>query len=42
VRADAYRATQAGDEDRMQRLQQRMMSLQELRKQIERGDFLAD
>jgi DNA primase len=42
VRADAYRATQAGDEDRMQRLQQRMMSLQELRKQIERGDFLED
>jgi DNA primase len=42
VREQSYQATQAGDEERMQRLQQKMMSLQELRKSIERGDFLGD
>jgi hypothetical protein len=42
VREQAYRATQAGDEERMQTLQQKMMSLQELRKHIQRGDFLED
>ncbi|MFB6248552.1 MAG: DNA primase [Salinibacter sp.] len=42
VRERAYEATQAGDEERMQQLQQKMMSLQELRKQIERGAFLED
>jgi DNA primase len=42
VRERAYEATQDGDEERMQRLQQKMMSLQELRKQIERGAFLED
>jgi DNA primase len=40
VREQAYAATQAGDEARMQQLQQKMMSLQELRKHIERGAFL--
>ncbi|MFO8098043.1 MAG: toprim domain-containing protein [Salinibacter sp.] len=40
VREQAYAASRAGDEDRMQRLQQKMMSLQELRKSIKRGDFL--
>jgi DNA primase len=40
VRERAYAATQAGDEERMQQLQQKMMSLQELRKHIERGAFL--
>jgi DNA primase len=42
VREQAYLATQNGDEDRMQRLQQKMMSLQDLRKQIQRGAFLED
>jgi DNA primase len=42
VREQAYQATQAGDEDRMQKLQQKMMSLQELRKHVERGEFLDD
>jgi len=42
VREQSYEATQAGDEDRMQELQQKMMSLQELRKHIERGAFLDD
>ncbi|MEF8797548.1 MAG: DNA primase [Salinivenus sp.] len=42
IRERAYEATQDGDEERMQRLQQKMMSLQELRKQIERGAFLED
>jgi DNA primase len=42
IRERAYQATQDGDEERMQRLQQKMMSLQELRKQIERGAFLED
>ncbi len=40
VREQAYEATQAGDDDRMQRLQKKMMSLQELRKHVQRGDFL--
>jgi len=42
VREQAYEATQRGDEERMQVLQQKMMSLQELRKAIERGEFLED
>ncbi len=42
VRERAYQASQAGDTERMQTLQQKMMSLQELRKQIQRGDFLED
>jgi DNA primase len=42
VREQAYVATQDGEEERMQRLQQKMMSLQELRKHIQRGDFLED
>ncbi|MFP4228119.1 MAG: DNA primase [Salinivenus sp.] len=42
VREQAYAASRAGDEDRMQRLQQKMMSLQTLRKRIKRGDFLDD
>jgi DNA primase len=42
VREQAYAATQNGAEERMQRLQQKMMSLQELRKHIQRGDFLDD
>lgn len=42
VREKAYEATRAGDDDRMQDLQQKMMSLQELRKNIERGEFLDD
>jgi len=42
VRERSYQATQNGDEERMQDLQQKMMSLQELRKHIQRGDFLDD
>ncbi len=42
VREQAYEATQAGDDERMQRLQKKMMSLQELRKHVQRGDFLED
>ncbi|MFB6273904.1 MAG: DNA primase [Salinibacter sp.] len=40
VRERMYRATQAGHDDRVPRLQQKVMSLQELRKSIKRGDFL--
>jgi DNA primase len=40
VRERMYQATQAGDDDRVQRLQQKVMSLQQLRKSIRRGDFL--
>ncbi|MFB6097586.1 MAG: DNA primase [Salinibacter sp.] len=42
VRERMYQATQQGDDDRVQRLQQKVMSLQELRKSIKRGDFLDD
>lgn len=42
VQERAYEATQAGEEDRMQRLQQKMMSLQNLRQRIHRGEFLED
>ena len=42
VREQAFAASRSGDEERMQRLQQKMMSLQELRKHIKRGDFLDD
>jgi DNA primase len=42
VREAAYRATRNGADERMQALQQKMMSLQELRKGIQRGDFLDD
>ena len=42
VREQSYEATQRGDEERMQELQQKMMSLQELRKHIERGAFLEE
>lgn len=40
VRERMYQATQQADEDHVQRLQQKAMSLQELRKSIKRGDFL--
>jgi len=40
VRERMYQATEAGDDDRVQRLQQKVMSLQQLRKSIRRGDFL--
>jgi len=42
VREHSYVATQEGNEEKMQRLQQKMMSLQELRKRIEKGAFLED
>jgi len=42
IRERAYEATQRGDEEQMQQLQQKMMSLQKLRKSIERGEFLND
>ena len=42
VREQSYVATQDGNEEKMQRLQQKMMSLQELRKRIEKGAFLED
>jgi len=42
VRDRAYEATQGGHDERMQTLQQKMMSLQELRKHIQRGDFLEE
>jgi len=42
VRERMYQATQQGDDEEVQRLQQKMMSLQELRKSIERGEFLDD
>jgi DNA primase len=42
VREQSYQANQAGDTERMQRLQQKMMSLQELRKEVQQGDFLDD
>lgn len=40
VREQSYQANQAGDTERMQRLQQKMMSLQELRKEVQQGAFL--
>ena len=42
VREQSYQANQAGDTERMQRLQQKMMSLQELRKEVQKGAFLDD
>lgn len=42
IREQAFSASRAGDEERMQRLQQKMMSLQDLRKRITRGEFLED
>jgi DNA primase len=42
VRERMYQATQQGDDERVQRLQQKVMSLQELRKSVKRGDFLDD
>jgi DNA primase len=42
MRERMYGATQNGESDQVQRLQQKVMSLQELRKSIERGDFLDD
>lgn len=40
VRERMYQATQQGDDDRVQRLQKKMMSLQELRKDVKRGAFV--
>jgi DNA primase len=40
VREQMYSATQDGDEDQVERLQQKMMSLQELRKQVRQGAFI--
>ena len=40
VRERMYQATQQGGDDRVQRLQQKVMSLQELRKSVKQGDFL--
>jgi DNA primase len=42
VREQMYQATQQRADDEVQRLQQKMMSLQELRKSIKRGEFLDD
>jgi DNA primase len=42
VRERMYGATQNGHDDQVQGLQQKVMSLQELRKSIKRGDFLDD
>ncbi len=42
VREQAFAASRAGDEERMQRLQQKMMSFQDLRKRITRGEFLEE
>jgi DNA primase len=42
VRDRAYEASQAGNEEKVQRLQQKMMSLQELRKHVQRGAFLEE
>jgi len=42
VRERMYQATQQGDDERVQRLQQKVMSLQELRKTIKRGEFFDD
>ncbi len=42
VRERMYQASQAGADEEVQRLQQKMMSLQELRKGIKRGDFFDD
>jgi DNA primase len=42
IRERMYQATQQDDDDRVQHLQQKMMSLQELRKSVKRGDFLDD
>ncbi|WP_103028915.1 DNA primase [Salinibacter altiplanensis] len=42
VRERMYQASQQGADEQVQRLQQKMMSLQELRKGIKRGAFLDD
>ncbi|PQJ35755.1 DNA primase [Salinibacter sp. 10B] len=42
VRDRIYEASQNEKEETVQRLQQKMMSLQELRKHVQRGDFLED
>jgi DNA primase len=42
VRERMYQASQQGANEQVERLQQKMMSLQELRKNIERGAFLDD
>jgi DNA primase len=42
LRERAYEATQAGEEEQMQKLQQKMMSLQKLRKTVQRGEFLEE
>jgi len=42
VREQAYEASREGNEERMHQLQQKMMSLQQLRRDIETGDFLDD
>ena len=42
IRERMYQATQQGADDRVQGLQQKVMSLQELRKSVKRGDFLDD
>ncbi len=42
VRERMYQASQQGADEEVQRLQQKMMSLQELRKGIKRGEFLED
>jgi DNA primase len=42
VRDRAYEASQNGNEEKVQRLQQKMMSLQDLRKHVQRGAFLED
>lgn len=40
VREEMFTATQQGNDDQVETLQQKMMSLQELRKAIHRGEFL--
>jgi DNA primase len=42
VRERMYQATQQGHNDQVPRLQQKVMSLQQLRKSIKQGDFLSE
>jgi DNA primase len=42
IREQAFSASQAGNEEQMRQLQKRMMSLQKLRRSIQRGEFLDD
>lgn len=42
IRERMYVATQDGNDEKVQRLQQKMMSLQELRKHIQQGAFLEE